>query len=257
MIFSEIAGNDALIAGLRKNIKNGKIAHAYILEGSKSADKLKFALGFSEELGCKNPENHPDVFVISHDGITIKDEEITRVQENLMTAPMISDYNIVIIDGADTITPRAQNRMLKTLEEPVTDSIIMLLSENAQNLLATVRSRCLILRIHDANIDKSEETLKLEALSEQMLLDIQKKEPFYKLMQKYEESISVKKCALIMIDAMQKMLSEIFVDAAVNGEITAVSEAVEIMKRASLDLRIGVKPSYAMKNLVIKLEDIL
>lgn len=257
MIFSEIRGNDALISRLRKNIANAKVSHAYIFEGSKAAEKLNFALGFAEELGCENPENHPDVLVISHEGIAIKDEELVRVQENLMTAPMLSDYNIVIIDGADSITPRAQNRMLKTLEEPRTDSIMILLSENAQNLLETVRSRCLTLRINDVSAEKTEETLKIEELAREMLVDIQNKAPFYRLMQKYEEYISVKKYAFLMIDTMEVAISEIFVDAANNGEIARIAEAVESMQRACRDLRIGVKPAYAMKNLMIRLEDVL
>ena len=254
---SDFTANVAQLSRLKNNIENGKLAHAYIFEGSKRADKLGFAHAFVAEVIGGDIKNHPDVLEISHEGITIKNEELTLVQEKLMTAPMLANYNIVIIDGADSITPRAQNRMLKTLEEPRTDSIIILLSENSQNLLPTVRSRCLTVRLNDMPYEKSEETLKTEAMARQLLTDVQNGEPFYKLMKTYENAIAVKQDAYVMLDAMQEMLSTIFVEAAISGGAEVIADAIEAIQRANRDLRIGVNPSYAMKNLIIKLEDIL
>ncbi len=272
MIFSEITANDALISRLRKNIAAEKIAHAYIFEGTKRAEKMKIALGFVQEIFCfKLPSddekrsmchriedgNHPDLLVISHEGIMIKDVELEKVQEKLMTAPMLADFNVIIIDGADSITVRAQNRILKTLEEPVTDSIIILLSENCYNLLPTVRSRCIKFHVNEASAIKSEETLKVEKLAREMMRDLQKKELFYKLMPKYEEYISLKKYALIMLETMELMLSENFEEFVNAGEIEAAASATDAIQKAEKDLKLGVKPAYAMKNLLIELEDII
>ena len=55
--------------------------------------------------------------------------------------------NIAILEDADTMTVRAQNRFLKTLEEPQPGTVIMLLSENSRMLLPTIRSRCVRVRV--------------------------------------------------------------------------------------------------------------
>lgn len=272
MIFNEIKENDALIARLRNNIKNQKLAHAYILEGEKEANKLKFALGFAKEIFCYNETresevciscqriesgNHPDISIISHDGIAIKDEELLEVQKKLSTAPMIENYNIIIIDGADSITVRAQNRILKTLEDPQTASIIMLLSENSENLIQTISSRCLTLRINVSEIEKDEETLLMEKDARTLMEDIIKAEPFYKLMQRYEDCFTAKKYVAIMLDEMEKYCSKSLKEAVENGYLEEMAEAISLLERARQDLRIGVKPSYAMKNLILQLEDII
>ena len=61
----------------------------------------------------------------------------------------MGDRNIAVIKDADTLTVRAQNRLLKTLEEPFEGTVIMLLSENRENLLDTIKSRCIMYRLED------------------------------------------------------------------------------------------------------------
>lgn len=170
---------------------------------------------------------------------------------------MIENYNIIIIDGADSITVRAQNRILKTLEDPQTASIIMLLSENSENLIQTIRSRCLTLRINVSEIEKDEETLLMEKDARTLMEDIIKAEPFYKLMQRYEDCFTAKKYVAIMLDEMEKYCSKSLKEAVENGYLEEMAEAISLLERARQDLRIGVKPSYAMKNLILQLEDII
>ena len=63
--------------------------------------------------------------------------------------PAEGDRNSAIIDGADYMTDRAQNRFLKTLEEPTPGTVIVLLSENTLTLMPTINSRCIHYRLTD------------------------------------------------------------------------------------------------------------
>lgn len=64
-----------------------------------------------------------------------------------MIKPYQGPYKIYIIDHADIMTPQAQNALLKTIEEPPKYAVIMLLTENAETLLPTITSRCVMLKL--------------------------------------------------------------------------------------------------------------
>ena len=76
----------------------------------------------------------------------MKDDAIKDIQEKL-NIKALGDRNIVVISDSDTMTLRAQNRLLKTLEEPPGNSILILLAENMENLSQTILSRCVKYRI--------------------------------------------------------------------------------------------------------------
>lgn len=67
------------------------------------------------------------------------------------------------MEDADTMTLRAQNRILKTLEEPPAGTVIMLLSENTENLIRTIVSRCAVIRLSHAEEIEDAESMKLAA----------------------------------------------------------------------------------------------
>ena len=75
-----------------------------------------------------------------------QDEQISKVQSDIKKKPM-EERHMVVIQDADTMTLRAQNRLLKTLEEPFEGTVMILLSENRENLLETIKSRCVLYRI--------------------------------------------------------------------------------------------------------------
>ena len=64
-----------------------------------------------------------------------------------MIKPYQGPYKVYIIDNADLMTQQAQNALLKTIEEPPHYAVIMLLTENAEILLPTINSRCVMLRL--------------------------------------------------------------------------------------------------------------
>ena len=92
---------------------------------------------------------HPDVVVIEPgDTGSIKIDPIRDVIERAGYRPFEGRRRVVIIDEADALVPQAQNALLKTLEEPPSSSVFILVSARADSLLPTVQSRCPRLRFH-------------------------------------------------------------------------------------------------------------
>jgi DNA polymerase-3 subunit delta' len=93
---------------------------------------------------CKKIDSgvHPDFLLISPEGGQIRIEEIRAIDDILSFKPFEGRLKVVIVDDADTMNPYAANAFLKTLEEPPTDSLIILVSSNPDRLPDTIRSRC-------------------------------------------------------------------------------------------------------------------
>ena len=75
------------------------------------------------------------------------DDIRTQVNNDILIKPYSSKYKIYIIPEADKMTVQAQNALLKTIEEPPSYAVIFLLTENAEVLLPTIRSRCVMLKL--------------------------------------------------------------------------------------------------------------
>jgi len=158
--FDDIIGQNLIISHMQQAIQSGKVSHAYILEGEIGMGKKLLAGAFAKALQCEkqgidpcdscesclnyNHNNHPDIaYVIASNktGYGVNDIR-EQVNGTIHTKPYNSKYKIYIIDQADTLTTQGQNALLKTIEEPPSYGIIILLVENSQNLLTTILSRC-------------------------------------------------------------------------------------------------------------------
>ena len=164
---TEIVGNDALKSRLCRDILDGKLPHALILEGAKGSGKHTIATMCAAALACTEQKNEhlpipcllchdckkilekksPDVIVIGpEDKATIGVEAIRFLKEDVHTVPNDLEHKIYVIEHADRMTVQAQNALLLTLEEPPSYVQFFLLCENASLLLETIRSRAPILR---------------------------------------------------------------------------------------------------------------
>ena len=123
---------------IRKTIETGNISHAYIFEGSRISGKEAAAVSFLMAInGGKNLEADPDHYEVRAEAgqgrtvKSVKDADLEKLQADLKMKPQ-GERNTALIYDADTMTPRAQNRFLKTLEEPTPGTVIVLLrSEEA------------------------------------------------------------------------------------------------------------------------------
>lgn len=164
MPFADIMGHDRIIEVLRRSLCNGKTAHSYLFEGVPGSGRKKTAMMLIQALfctalpddacgncpSCRKIEsgNHPDIHHIAPlpDKRDISIDQLRELQHILSLRPYEAPRKVCIIDPAERMSVNAANSLLKTLEEPPGNALIILLTENAGMLLSTVRSRCQLIR---------------------------------------------------------------------------------------------------------------
>lgn len=156
MAFSEIAGHSRSIAVLERILGSSRIAHAYLFAGPEGVGKQKVALEFIRHLFCAQGSgcgscsscrkiasgNHPDIHSLQADGQFIKIDQVRALQKELCYRPYEAVRKACIIDGAERFNQSSGNALLKTLEEPPGNAIIILLTAAVESVLPTIRSRC-------------------------------------------------------------------------------------------------------------------
>lgn len=160
MPFSGILGQDSAVAVLRSALAANRVAHAYLFTGIEGCGKRTAALAFIEAIFCGAAEGcgkcpscrklashqHPDLHLVEPDGAFIKIDQIRELQRQLALRPYEAPRKGCIIEAADRLHPAAANALLKTLEEPPGNAVLVLLSANPAGVLPTIVSRCQQLR---------------------------------------------------------------------------------------------------------------
>ena len=146
MYFENIKGQEFAKKYMINSIKKGSINHAYMFEGIEGVGKETFAEELSKILlDVVHLDNTPDCIRVKPDGNSIKIAQIRDLQSDIVIKPH-KKYKIYIIDRSEKMTVEAQNALLKTLEEPPEYAIIILIANNKEGLLPTIRSRCEIIK---------------------------------------------------------------------------------------------------------------
>jgi DNA polymerase III subunit delta' len=162
--FETIVGHNSNITGMRAAIKSGKPGHSHLFYGPKGVGKATFAKAFAQILLCKeNSDNqtkscgvctscqkmvagqHPDYINIAilEDKTRISVDQIRDLSAFLSLTPMESQWKIALIDDASQMNAQAANALLKTLEEPPDQSILIINTYRYGMLLPTIKSRCI------------------------------------------------------------------------------------------------------------------
>ena len=165
--FKDVVGHKDILKYISSAVENNRVSHAYILNGERGSGKKMLAnlfamtllceTGDNEPCGkchsCKQAEsgNHPDIIRVTHEkpnSISVDDIR-TQVNNTADIKPYQGPYKVYIIPQADMMTPQAQNAILKTIEEPPSYAVFLLLTENAETLLPTINSRCVMLKLRN------------------------------------------------------------------------------------------------------------
>lgn len=170
-----IIGHEWAVTYLQRSIARGSIGHAYLLTGPAGVGKALLALRLAQALNCEHSTgspclqcrtcrriehgNHPDVriagMVTQADGLKaseaarqkdLKIDTIREWQRDITLKPYEGRRRVFILHDAERLNEEASNAMLKTLEEPPPFATLILVA-NSANLLATVTSRCQIIRL--------------------------------------------------------------------------------------------------------------
>ncbi|WP_173918034.1 DNA polymerase III subunit delta' [Halobacillus sp. Marseille-Q1614] len=183
MTWNEMRELQPLVAQMLVNsFKKDRISHAYLFQGDKGTGKKEMGTLFAKSIFCKEKDgaepcqqcrdcrridsgNHPDLHWISPDGQSIKKDQILNLQKEFSYTGLESNRKVYIIADADKMTTNASNRLLKFLEEPSRQTTAMLLTENSQAILNTIRSRCQILAFQPLNSDRIVQQLEEQGVS--------------------------------------------------------------------------------------------
>ena len=163
--FEEILGNEMVKDHFKKAIANHKISHAYILTGEAGMGRKSIANAFAMTLLCEKggsepcmtchsckqvmSGNHPDLIYVKHEkpGSIGVDDVREQINDTIMIRPYSSYYKIYIVDEAEKMTVQAQNALLKTIEEPPSYAVIILITTNQEAFLPTILSRCVQMKL--------------------------------------------------------------------------------------------------------------
>lgn len=166
--FPTVVGNEALRSRIGRAIEEKCFSHATLIAAPRGCGKHTLAYAVAAALNCEERAsvaplpcgtcrscrrimegNYTDVKLLgrAEGRATIGVEDIRRFREDMFLSATESDHKVYIIEDFDTATPAAQNALLKVLEEPPPDVVILLLADGTEKILTTIRSRVQLLRL--------------------------------------------------------------------------------------------------------------
>jgi len=182
---SAFFGHAAAEEQLLKEFVSGKLAHGWIISGPQGIGKATLAYRFARmllsgrtdfDLDADDPVfhriaagSHADLLIIEQEFDPKKEEfkneisveQARGIAEFLSLTPGEGQWRVVIIDSADALNVNAANAILKILEEPPAQAILLLVSHNSGRLLPTIRSRCRQLKLAPLSGDDFTKTVRL------------------------------------------------------------------------------------------------
>ena len=172
-ILSDLVGQESVKSTLTNAIKSNHIVPAYMFCGTRGSGKTSTARAFARALNClesKTPtvtpcgecascrgiSNGSDIDVIELDAASNNGvDDVRELIERAGFSPVRGRWKAIIIDEVHELSSRAQNALLKTLEEPPQKVVFMLATTDPQKVLSTIMSRCQVhtfKRLHELEI---------------------------------------------------------------------------------------------------------
>jgi len=151
---SEVIGHQNQLNFLTSCYQN-KFPHSWIFYGSKGIGKYKTIKGFIKKIYANEKNYHQKVFEINSDESLALIDDVRKLisQINLTNSTQKSKKTFIIIDNADSLNFNSLNALLKTVEEPPKNTVIVIITHNIRKLPKTIISRCMKLRFKNLNIN--------------------------------------------------------------------------------------------------------
>lgn len=176
----QLIGHEWAVQILKEHVLQGSQRHAYLFTGPENIGRRSLALRFAQALNCQKKNDlgepclscdscerigrmvHPDLSIVQADqpGGIIKVNQIRDLQRGLALAPYDAEYRIALLSRFEEANQHAANALLKTLEEPPPQVVILITAESAERLLPTIVSRCEMVRLRPVPIPDIEAGLR-------------------------------------------------------------------------------------------------
>lgn len=174
-----LIGHEWAVSLLQEHVAHGSLRHAYLLTGPQGLGRRTLALALAQALNCPQPiapgqpcqichtckrireQVYPDMSVIQAEqvGGNLKIDPVRELQHSLALAPYEGRYRVALLLRFEEANPNTQNALLKTLEEPNPQVVLVLTALSAENLLPTIVSRCEVLRLRPLPVEQVSQAL--------------------------------------------------------------------------------------------------
>ena len=249
--------DSGIIRQIEKMIESGRTGHAFLFSGGSSESRNEMGMWLAETVLCDDElshrkfrhGNHEDLIIIekSEGRETIVKEQILSLLERTEYKPYGDKY-VAIIRDAHLMNEIAQNKLLKGLEEPVSQVVYILLAEREDSLLPTVRSRCACFLLEEAKTvpdkDIEEAAMSFASLVNGSICYYKKKAVIQPVLVRKDD---LRAAALSFLDALEDKLEE----GMLQGDMNKAS-AIKHLETARKYLLQGQSVPYTLKQLCLK-----
>ncbi len=185
--FSDVAGQPHITETLANEVRENRLAHAYLFTGSRGTGKTSCAKILSKAINCLSPvdgnpcnnceicrgiDNGSVLDVVEIDAASNRGiDDIRALREESAFTPAQAKFRVYIIDEVHMLTIEAFNALLKTLEEPPEHIVFILATTEVQKLPSTILSRCQRFDFRRISVDAIVSRLKYVAQNENVSID--------------------------------------------------------------------------------------
>lgn len=178
MSFKEVIGHDLAVRILQSSLRQKRLGISYLFQGPNGIGKSFTARQFAKSLNCEARDidscdrcascsridglRYPDLhwIDIQDDSENIKIGQIRQMQEAIILRPFEGMAKVFVINNCQRLTEDAANCLLKVIEEPPWDSVIILIATSARLVLPTIASRCRKIRFSNLRRQSADEFLR-------------------------------------------------------------------------------------------------
>ena len=160
---------------MMNEIRNKQLSHAYLIDENNYQMAFQMVVAFVIEIlsdGLREEEknilarrihenNYPEFKIVEADGMLIKKQQILDLQKKFSLEAVEGNRRIYVIRDADKMRSETANSMLKFLEEPSSNIIAILMTNNYNSMLSTIISRCQIIKLGNENKNVKDEYVDL------------------------------------------------------------------------------------------------
>jgi DNA polymerase-3 subunit delta' len=174
-----IIGHNWAVDLLAEHIARRQERHAYLITGPQGVGRRTLALRFAQSLNCERPPSpgqpcldcktcqridamqYPDLSVVQaeHEGEVLRIDQVRELQHSLALTPYEARYRVALLLRFEEAHASAANAMLKTLEEPPAQVVVLLTAMSAESLLPTIVSRCEVIRLRPLSLEDTSQGL--------------------------------------------------------------------------------------------------